>query len=76
MHAKDSLRNQGRDRHAVENVHERSPKFHVESSLTFIVETIDTINRSTFMISTKKKYTIWVQYLVSKKKHDSFGALI
>ena len=76
VHAKDSLCYQGSDWHAVENVHERSPKFHAESSLTFIVETIDTINRSTFMISTKKKYTIWVQYLVSKKKHDSFGALI
>jgi hypothetical protein len=60
MHAKDLLVNHGGAREAVEAVRKRLPELDSETSLAFIIEAIDAINRSAFMVSTEYEEVLGV----------------
>jgi len=55
VHAENLLVNDSGTREAVEAIREGLPKFNSESSLTLIVKSIDTIDRSTFMIAAENE---------------------
>lgn len=61
---------------AVEAVGESLPELSVVTALAFIVETINTIDRSTFVITTKKEKVLGELNLISKKKTNSFKRLL
>ena len=72
MHTEDLLVNDGGYRQAVEAVSESLPKLYVITSFTFIIKTVDSVNRSSFMITSKKEEIFWVLNFVSQKEADSF----
>ena len=52
MHGEDLLINDGSNRQAVEAISKCLPQLDVISPLAFVVEPIDTINRSTLVVTT------------------------
>lgn len=68
MHAEDFFINDRCHRHAVEAICEYFPQPDIESSFTFIIEAIDTVYGSTFMVSPKKEKVLRVLHLVGQKK--------
>jgi hypothetical protein len=71
VHAKDLLVNDSGTRKAVETVRERLPELNPKSPLAFIVESIDTINRGTLVVSAKDEEVLRVLDLVCKKETNS-----
>lgn len=67
MHGENLLVNNGRDRQAVEAVCERLPQLDVVSSLALIVETIDTVDRGTLVVTTQDEKVLGVLDLVGKE---------
>lgn len=67
MHGEDLLVNNGRDRQAVEAVGESLPQLDVVSSLALIVETIDTVDGGTFVVTTQDEKVLRVLDLVGKE---------
>jgi len=51
MHAKNLLVNQSRNGQAIENVRKDAPESNRVTALAFIIKAIDTIDLSTFVIS-------------------------
>ena len=66
MHSKNFLVNNGRNRQAVKAISEGFPKLNIIPSLTLIVETIDTVNRSTLMVSSQYEEIFGVLDFVGK----------
>lgn len=52
VHGEDLLVDDGGNREAVEAVGKSLPKFDVVSALALIVETVDTVDRGTLVVST------------------------
>jgi hypothetical protein len=71
VHAKDLLVNDSGTWKAVEAVRERLPELNSKSPLAFIVESIDTVNRGTLVVSTKDEEVLWVLDFVCKKETHS-----
>jgi hypothetical protein len=71
VHAKDLLFNDSGTWKAVEAVRERLPELNSKSPLAFIVESIDTVNRGTLVVSTKDEEVLWVLDFVCKKETHS-----
>jgi len=67
VHGEDLLVNNGRDRQAVEAVGESLPQLDVVSSLALIVETIDTVDGGTFVVTTQDEKVLRVLDLVGKE---------
>ena len=76
MHTKDFFVDNGGDGEAVEAIGESFPEFDAITSLTFIIKTIDTVNRSTLMISAKNKKIIRIFDFVRKKKTDGLKTVL
>ena len=76
MHGEDLLINDGSYRQAVEAIGKRLPKLDVIPPLAFIVETVNTVDRSALMISTQNEEVLRVLDLVRKKKADGFQRLL
>ena len=53
MHAENFLVDEGRDRQAIEDVAKDAPESNRVSTFAFIVETIDSVDLSTLVISSK-----------------------
>ena len=60
MHGKNFLVNNGCDGQAVEAISESLPKLDIIPSLALIVETVDTVDRSTLMIPSQYEEVLWV----------------
>ena len=67
MHAENFLVDQGGDRQAIEDVAKDAPESNGVSTFALIVETIDSVDLSTFVVSPKKEEVLWVLDLVAKK---------
>lgn len=72
MHTEDFLVNNGSNRKTVEAIGKCFPEFDVVAAFALIVETIDSINGCTFVISTKDEKVFRVLDLVSQQKTNCF----
>jgi hypothetical protein len=75
VHAEDFLINESADRQAVETICECFPKSDVISTFAFVVESVNAVDRSAFVISTKKEEILGVLDFVCKKQTNRFQAL-
>ena len=64
MCAEDLLIDDSSNGKTIETVCERLPEFDVVSALTLIVETVDTVNRSTFVIASKDEEVFRIFHFV------------
>lgn len=76
VHREDLLINNSCDWQAIEAIGERLPKLDVVSSFTLVVESIDTVNRSTFMVTTEDEEILGVFDLVCEEKANGFKRLL
>ena len=76
MHAENFLVDQRRDRQAIEDVAKDAPESNGVSTFALIVETIDSVDLGTFVISSEKEEVLRVLNLVAQKKADCFDRLL
>ena len=76
MHAENFLVDQGGDRQAIEDVAKDAPESNGISTFALIVETIDSVDLGTFVISPEKEEVLRVLNLVAQKQADSFDGLL
>ena len=76
MHSEDLLVDDGCNWEAVEAVCEGLPQLDVVSSFAFIVESVNTIDRSAFVVSTKDEEILWIFDLVCQKQADCLERLL
>jgi hypothetical protein len=76
MHTKDLFINDSSARKAVETVSEGLPELDAEAPLAFIIETIDPVDGSTFVISTQDKEVFRILDFVCQKQADCLQALL
>lgn len=76
MHGKDLLVNDGGNGEAVEAVGESLPELDVVSALALIVETVDTVDRGTLVVSTQNEEVLGVLDLVCKEEADGLERLL
>lgn len=76
MHGEDLLVNDGSDGQAVEAVCECLPEPDVVPSLAFVVEAVDTVDRSALVVAAKDEEVLGVFDLVSEQKADSLKRLL
>ena len=68
MHAENFLIDQSSHRQSIENITENLPKSDGVSSLTFVIESINTVDLSTLVIASQKEEVLWVLDFVAEKK--------
>lgn len=76
MHSEDLFVNDGSNRKAVEAVGESLPELYVVSALALIVETVDTVDRGTLVVSTQNEEVLRVLDLVGKEEADGLERLL
>lgn len=76
MHSEDLLVNDGGNGKAVKAVGESLPELDVVSALALIVETVDTVDRGTFVVSTQNEEVLGVLDLVRKEEADGLEGLL
>ena len=68
MHAEDFFVNYGRNGQTVETICESFPKFDIVTTLTFIVEPVDTVDRCALMVASENEEVFWVFDLVCQQQ--------
>lgn len=76
VHRKDLLINDRRNGKAVEAVGKRLPQLDVVTALAFIVETVDTVDRGTLVVSAEDEEVLRVFYLVGEEQANGFQRLL
>ena len=76
MHAENLLINDGSNGEAVEAVRKRLPELHVVATLALIVETVDTIDASAFVVTAKDEEVLGVLDFVGQQQTDRFERLL
>lgn len=76
VHGEDLLVNDGSNGKAVEAVGESLPELDVVSALALIVETVDTVDRGTLVVSTQNEEVLGVLDLVGKEKANGLERLL
>jgi hypothetical protein len=76
VHGEDLLINDGSNGKAVEAIGESLPELDVVPALALIVETVDTVNRGTLVVSTQNEEVLGVLDLVRKEKADGLERLL
>lgn len=76
MHGEDLLINDGGNRETVEAVGESLPELDVVSALALIVETVDTVDRGTLVVSAQNEEVLGVLDLVRKEEADGLERLL
>ena len=76
MHCENFVINKRSNWHAIENVLELFPKSNGVASLAFIVEAIDTINLTTFVVSTEQKEVFLEFYFVGQEQNYRLQRLL
>jgi hypothetical protein len=72
MHADNLVVNDCTTWQAVESITKLLPHFDGESATTLVVEAVDSVDTSTFVVSSKEKEVFRVFNLVSKEEADNF----
>lgn len=75
MHREDLLIDDGGNRQAVETIGKSLPKLDVITTLALVVETVDTVNGRTFVVSSENKEVFWIFDFIGQKQADGFKRL-
>jgi hypothetical protein len=76
VHRENLLINDCCDRKAVEAVSKGLPKLNVISSLALVVESIDTVDGSAFVVAAEDEKVLWVFDFVCQQKADGLKRLL
>ena len=76
MHTEDLLVNDSGDWQTVDTVSKGLPQLDVISSLAFVIEPVDSVDRSALVISSEKEEVLWVLDLVGEEEADGFQRLL
>lgn len=76
MHGENLLVNNGGNRQAVEAVGKRLPEFNVVATLALVVETIDTVDGSAFMVASQDEEVFRILDLVCEQKANGLERLL
>jgi hypothetical protein len=76
VHGEDLLIDDGGNGKAVEAVGESLPKLDVVSALALIVETVDTVDRGTLVVTTQNEEVLRVLDLVGEEKANGLERLL
>ena len=76
MHTEDLIIDQGSNWEAVEAVSKSFPEFYIISTLAFVIETVNSVDRSTFVISSQQKEVLGVLNFVSQQQTDGFQTIL
>lgn len=76
MHGEDLLVDNGGNRQAVEAVGEGLPELDVVATLALIVESVDTVDRGTFVVTAENEEVFGVFDLVRKQQADGLERLL
>lgn len=76
MHGEDLLVNDGSNWQAIEAISERLPELDVIPPFAFIIEAIDTVNRSAFVVTAEDEEIFGVLDLVREQEADRFERLL
>ncbi len=75
VHANNFVINDCRARQAIERVTKLLPHFNREATTALVIETVDTVDTGTFVISAEQEEVFRILDLVRKKKTDHFYRL-
>lgn len=75
MHGEDFFVNYSSDWQTIEAVSERLPQLDVVSPFTFIVETVDTVDRRALMVPAEDEEVFWIFDFVCQKETDRLERL-
>jgi hypothetical protein len=75
MHTDNLIINHCTTGQAIKGVAKLFPHFHGKATATFVVEAIDTINTSAFMVTSQQEKVFRVFNFVGKQKTDHFQGL-
>ena len=70
MHGEDLLINDCGDWQAIEAVRKSLPQLDIVTSLAFIVESVDAVDRGTLVIATQNEKVLWILDLIGEKQAD------
>jgi hypothetical protein len=76
MHTEDLVIDQRSDRETVETISESFPEFYIISTFAFVIETVNSVNRSTFVISSQQKEVLRVLNFVSEQQTNGFQTIL
>jgi hypothetical protein len=76
VHGENLLVNDGRDGKAVEAVGESLPQLDVVTALALVIESINTVDRGTLVVSTQDEEVLGVLDLVGEEQADSLERLL
>lgn len=76
MHAQDLFVNNSGNRETVETISESLPQLDVVASLALIVESIDSIDGGTFVVSSQEEEVLRILDLVSQEQANSLKGLL
>jgi high-affinity K+ transport system ATPase subunit B len=75
VHAENLFVNDSRSRKAIEAVRESLPELDTETPLALVVESIDSVDGGTLVVSSENKEVLGVLDLVSQQKANGFETL-
>ena len=76
MHAENFLIDQSSHRQSIENITENLPKSDGVSSLTLVIESINTVDLSTLVIASQKEEVLRILDFVAEKKGNGLDWLL
>jgi len=76
MHGEDLLVDYGGNRQAVKTIGKSFPQLDIIPTFAFVVESIDSVDGSTFMIASQNEKILGVLNLVGKEEADSLEGLL
>lgn len=76
MHSEDLLVDNGGNRQAVEAIGKGLPELDVVSALALIVESVDTVDRRAFVVTTENEEVFGIFDLVRKQQADGLEGLL
>ena len=76
MHAEDLLVNDSRNRETVEAIGKGLPQLDIVASLALVVETIDSIDASAFVVTAKDEEVLGILDLIGQQQTDGFERLL
>lgn len=75
VHRENLFINNGRDRQAVEAVRKCLPQFDIVATLALVIESVDAVDRGTFVVSAQDEEVLGVFDLVCQQQADGLERL-
>ena len=76
MHANDFVVNDSTARETVERIAKLLPHLYRETAATFVIKAINTVDTSTFVVTSQEEKVFWILDFVRKEQTDYFQRLL